>query len=303
MNFFKNHAFAIIYAIIVILFSVFVILDALVIEKNVIEVQSNSFSQEEYENSKKIIEDDRYEDENILITIQNDRKYDSTIYLIDIKLNDAKYLKTAFAENKYGRNISQSTSEIAKNCNAILAVNGDFYGFRDYGFVLRNGITYRDTARPKGRDDALIIYDDGNLKMINERNTTIDKEISTAKNQGKSISQIFTFGPKLIDNGEIVENEVNYMEDGTSDEGTNPRTAIGIISPLHYIFVCVDGRSEESRGLKISELKQYMLEKKCQIAYNLDGGSSTTLYFNGKILNKPSAGIERGVSDIVYIGY
>ena len=184
MNFFKNHAFAIIYAIIVILFSVFVILDALVIEKNVIEVQSNSFNQEEYENSKKIIEDDRYEDENILINIQNDRKYDSTIYLIDIKLNDAKYLKTAFAENKYGRNISQPTSEIAKNCNAILAINGDFYGFRDYGFVLRNGITYRDSARPKGRDDALIIYDDGNLKMIIERNTTIDKEISTAKNQG-----------------------------------------------------------------------------------------------------------------------
>ena len=87
---------------------------------------------------------------------------------------------------------------------------------------------------------------------------------------------------------------------------SNPRTAIGIIDSNHYVFVVSDGRTNESRGLSLYELATFMKDLNCDIAYNLDGGGSSTMYFNGNIINNPSTTgriNERSVSDIVYIGY
>ena len=87
---------------------------------------------------------------------------------------------------------------------------------------------------------------------------------------------------------------------------SNPRTAIGIIDELHYVFVVSDGRTEESEGLSLYELAEFMQSIGVTTAYNLDGGGSSTMYFNGEVINKPTTGgrhiKERSVSDIVYIG-
>lgn len=87
---------------------------------------------------------------------------------------------------------------------------------------------------------------------------------------------------------------------------SNPRTAIGQIDDLHYIMIVADGRTSESEGLSLYELAKVMQDYHCQTAYNLDGGGSSTMYFNGEIVNNPTNGRshgERSVSDIVYIGY
>lgn len=86
---------------------------------------------------------------------------------------------------------------------------------------------------------------------------------------------------------------------------SNPRTAVGMIEEGHYIFVVSDGRTEDSEGLSLYELAQFMQKLGVQIAYNLDGGGSSTMYFNGQVVNNPTTNgriKERGVSDIVYIG-
>ena len=87
---------------------------------------------------------------------------------------------------------------------------------------------------------------------------------------------------------------------------SNPRTAIGQISPLHYIIIVSDGRTDESEGFSLLQLAEEMQNRGAVTAYNLDGGGSSTLYFNGEIINNPTSGNstgEREVSDIVYIGY
>lgn len=88
---------------------------------------------------------------------------------------------------------------------------------------------------------------------------------------------------------------------------SNPRTAIGIIDENHYIIVVSDGRTSESEGLSLYQLAEVMKSYGAKTAYNLDGGGSSTLYFNGQVINKPTTGgnkiSERAVSDIVYIGY
>ena len=87
----------------------------------------------------------------------------------------------------------------------------------------------------------------------------------------------------------------------------NPRTAIGIIDDLHYVFVVSDGRTDESEGLSLYELAEFMQSLGVKTAYNLDGGGSSTMVFNGEVINNPTTNgnsiKERSVSDIVYIGY
>ena len=90
---------------------------------------------------------------------------------------------------------------------------------------------------------------------------------------------------------------------------SNPRTAIGQIDELHYVFVVSEGRTSDNAGLSLYQLAQFMKSLGCTTAYNLDGGGSSTMYFDGEVINDPtgggrgSSGGERKVSDIVYLGY
>ena len=87
----------------------------------------------------------------------------------------------------------------------------------------------------------------------------------------------------------------------------NPRTAIGVYEPGHYILLVSDGRTKESKGLTLYELAEFLQELGVTTAYNLDGGGSSTMVFQGEIVNNPTTNgrkiTERSVSDIVYIGY
>jgi exopolysaccharide biosynthesis protein len=244
--------------------------------------------------SKAIVTDTSYEDNNIKINISTIKEYNTAVYVADVMISDISYLKTALADDTYGRNIKAATSEIAKDNNAIFAINGDFYGFRDYGYVLRNGELYRDTA---GNAQDLVIDNIGDFSIVNENDTTIDSmDLST-------IWQILSFGPALVEDGNIVVDEDSEVSRSMS---SNPRTAIGMISPLHYVFIVSDGRTDESAGLSLLQLAQIFTDYGCTSAYNLDGGGSATMYFNGEIVNIPTDGRffgEREVSDIVYLGY
>ena len=296
----KNKLFIVSYIIAVIVFSIYMILDTLVIEKE----YSGDNIQAEYEildtskaSSGKIVSGDKsYEDDNITITLKEYRENDTTIYVADVVVSDIAYLKTAFANGKYGKNITAKTSATAQDVNAILAINGDYYGVQESGYVLRNGVIYRQTAA-KNRQD-LVIYKDGSFEIINET------DISATELLENGAYNILSFGPGLVENGEISINENTEVAKAMAD---NPRTAIGIINDLHYVFVVSDGRTNESEGLSLYELANFMKNLGVKTGYNLDGGGSSSMYFNGNLINKPTTNgnkiSERGVSDIVYIGY
>lgn len=296
LKFFKRpYVCGIIYSIILILFSTYVLLDTFVIERGEKITINNSKSTEIPINA--VISENSYSDDNISINIKTITEYNTEIYIADVQVSNIEYLKTAFANNTYGRNIKQKTSEMAQNNNAILAINGDYYGFRNYGFVLRNGVIYRTSARTGTSNDDLVINSDGTFKIVNENTTDINKLL----NDGAI--QVLSFGPALINNGSVCISENTEVEQSKT---SNPRTAIGIIDELHYVFVVSDGRTSESQGLSLYELANIMKTMGCKVAYNLDGGGSSTMWFNGNIINNPTDGNksgERNVSDIVYIGY
>ncbi|WP_338063875.1 phosphodiester glycosidase family protein [Actinomyces ruminis] len=115
-----------------------------------------------------------------------------------------------------------------------------------------------------------------------------------------------SFGPALVRGGSVLDGidsvEVDTNFGNHSIQGTQPRTALGAIADGHYVFVVVDGRDKGySRGVTMTELAQIMADLGCESAYNLDGGGSSTLWFNGSVVNQPSNGGERETSDILYI--
>ncbi len=247
------------------------------------------------DSNKVVITDTTYDNGSISITISTYRVDDTTVYVADITLTDADDLLTAFANNTYGKNITENTSVIAAANNAILAINGDYYSARS-GYVIRNGILYRATSSDSMQED-LVIYEDGTMQIITEG------DITAAQLLADGAVQVLSFGPGLVEDGEI---SVTKTEEVDKAMTSNPRTAIGMIDGLHYVMVVADGRTSESTGLSLYELAEFMQsELGVTLAYNLDGGGSSTMYFNGTVINNPTTNgttiQERSVSDIVYI--
>ena len=243
-----------------------------------------------------IITDSVYSGNGISIVINTVRVADTTAYVADVLLSSADSLKTALAQNTFGSNITQTTSDMAEENGAILAINGDYYGANKRGYVIKNGVLYRDTVRQGDDTEDLAIYADGSFAIIDETEVTAQELLDSG------VVQLLAFGPALIENGEIL---VNSSDEVSRAKTNNPRTAIGIIDELHYIIVVADGRTSESEGLSLLDLAELMESYGCVTAYNLDGGGSSTMVFNGVVVNQPTTNgstiTERSVSDIVYI--
>lgn len=243
-----------------------------------------------------VITDTSYESSRFSIAITTIREYDTQIYIADVTVSDVSCLRAGLAGGAFGRNIKETTSAMAKDNNAILALNGDYYGFRDSSFVVRNGYLYRETARKGSDNEILVIYGDGRFEIANEA------EADAAELVENGAQQVFSFGPGLVREGEITVGEESEVGQAMQ---SNPRTAVGMVEPLHYILLVSDGRTRESAGLTLFELAEVMQGLGCETAYNLDGGGSSTMWFMGEIINVPTSGRsvgERRVSDIVYIG-
>ena len=237
-----------------------------------------------------IITDSSYYDGKIMIEIERFESNKLVYYVAHVELSDAGYLRTAFAHDTFGRNIRETTSVIAARNDAIFAINGDFYGFRGDGLIIRNGVLYRDIPRPRSSNYALIVDKDGNLSIAREG------EVSGEELVINGALHSFSFGPGLVVDG------VNVASTGSC----NPRTAIGQIAPLRYVFIVVDGRTSVSYGISLFDLAELFIGLGCHTAYNLDGGGSACMWFLGRTVNNPTGSgdriAERSISDIIYIG-
>ena len=235
-----------------------------------------------------------YSDSKSKITVTRYRAYDSNIYVADVEVTDGTSILSAFANNTYGRNITDTTSDMAEENNAVLAINGDYYGARQSGYVIRNGVVYRSQGS-NGED--MVISKDGSLSFISESDTTTDSLIQ------KQAWQVLSFGPVLVENGQVAVSENDEVGMAMA---SNPRTAIGTVAKNHYLFVVSDGRTSESAGLSLYELANFMKSLGATNVYNLDGGGSSTMVFQGEVVNNPTTNgnkiSERAVSDILYIG-
>lgn len=302
----KPFCWAIVFSVLLASFTTFIFLDTFLLKKEYSDVEPIDEEVDDglkEEMSEPVVTDDSYSDGNIEIKIISDRYNDTDVYSADIKIKNPKLLKTAFAKNekgepKFGLHINQLISEIATDNGAIVAINGDFYGYRDRGFVLRNGVLYRSISCS---EEALVINGDGSFSYVLEDET--DAEVL----EENGAWQVFSFGPVLVRNGEMSIDRNRKINKEWNEWASNPRTAIGMVEPGHYIFTVSDGRTPAAKGLSLYQLGEYMMGLGCTEVYNLDGGGTSELWFNGRVINHPTGDGktigEREMSDIVYIGY
>lgn len=230
-----------------------------------------------------------YKSSTMNIKLQNIVKKEPNInmWLANIKIKNPEQIKSAFAGDKFTLENKEKTSEIAKRNNAIIAINGSAYGFNEKGFVIRDKVLYRDTnldASP------LVIKDNGDFEIYNYGEKTGQEMLDLGA------MHVYDFGPDLIRYGDIVD-----YGDSWYKNDKQPRTVIGQKGELEYVIIVVDGRSKESEGISLYDVALELKNRGCYVGYNLDGGGSTTLYFNGEVLNNPSDLLgERKISDILY---
>ena len=206
-----------------------------------------------------------------------------TYHVADVTLTDATALESAFADNAFGTNIVENTSDIAEDNDAVFAINGDYYGFRDTGIEIRNGVVYRD----EGAREGLAFYRDGTVEIYDETQTTAAELVADG------VWNTLSFGPAILEDGAVVDGiedvEVDTNVGNHSIQGDQPRTAVGVVDDDHLVFVVVDGRDPGySAGVTLTELAEIMQSLGAETAYNLDGGGSSTMYFDGEVVNQPA---------------
>ena len=218
------------------------------------------------------------------IEITKERHYETDNYVAHIKMTNPAHIKTIYSDLEW-TNLGCEISTFNKRINSIFMVNGDF---RNAEFGEKLGIVRnRMVVNNKKFNNVLGMDMNGNLKKVYATNA--------AKVLESNIRDTWTFGPWLIENGRIKD---------VNNEARAPRTFIGQVKRtdniLEYVIVVADGRSDTNAGLTMKECANILKEKNCHIGYNLDGGGSSVMMFNGKVLNDPCYG-ERADIDYIYI--
>lgn len=245
-----------------------------------------------------------YKDPTIQVQIHEDRAFDTPFLFAHIIISHPSQLRTA-ASGSFNSQSTQLGANIARRHNAVIAINGDYFVYDSRSYAVRQGVQYRN--RPTG-EDVLIIDDQGNFHPLfgPEKQEDILAFVEELNAQGRQVINAFTFGPILVHNGTM--QEVSGTKYFNVSPGINAqRVALAQLGPLEYLIISTQGPEDKnSKGLTIPEMAALVEEvgyrfsdKGCLTAYNLDGGSTNTLFFNGMKINSPG-GKSRHIADIIY---
>ena len=234
-----------------------------------------------------------YRDETIIVEMGKQRMYDSDVFIAYVKIATPSQIRSAIAGKKMGSSSTNHTSVISSNYNGIAAINGDYYTKTKAGYIVRMGKTYRE--KTSKNMDLLLIDEMGDFHILQKGHDN-QKEALAAFQSEHEIVNGFFFGPGLVIDGQVQEIPKDYQFDPNQK---NPRAGIAQLGALTYALVVVNGRTNASAGVTMAEFADVMHQLGAVQAYNLDGGNSATLVFNGEVFNdKPQA--ERSVTDIIY---
>ena len=240
--------------------------------------------------------DYEYTDDTRFIHIDRIEQDGIVYFVADVQIKSASQFGTALSGGRYGGG-NEALSAMAEKAGAVLAINADNYGAHEYGVIIRDGTLYRTRETTR---NMLIVDQNADLSVRAERDGENPEELGNEL-IAQGVMHTFEFGPELVRDGAAVEFNPDFNVISTRSNRREPRTAIGQIGPKHYVIIVADGRQDGySKGMTLQELQQLFVDYGAVTAMNLDGGGSSELWLNGEILNKPSGGKERSMSDIIW---
>ena len=174
---------------------------------------------------------------------------------------------------------------IAAQHNLVYAQNGDLYTWRieekKYpGVIIRDGRIIRNQSYNRATInipplDELSLYPDGHVEMRSPGAVTAEEYLE------KGALDVLAFGPMLLTNGQIDDRlDINFKH-------TEPRSALGVVGPGHFVGIMVEGRNKRSAGASLRFVAERLLEEGVTDAYTLDGGQTAAMVFMGRIVMDP----------------
>ena len=254
------------------------------------------------------IGDYEYQDPSIHVVIEEGTAFDCDYWLARIKVADASQIRTAAPDNfKYGT--TTKVEALAKNNNAVLAINGDYWSYKDYGFFVRQGKLllnwlYAPHHPDEKKRDILMIDEDGDFHVFySPLRGDLDYLVleDRVELDGKQIYNAFWFGPVLVDGGEVAP--LTATGEWMAPDDRKQRACIAQVGPLEYMCLCCVKKPtnhDNPGGITLADFAQLAKDLGAQIAYNLDGGDSTSLIFHNTRLNNAQGNNPRDISDIIY---
>ena len=245
-------------------------------------------------NPANYVSDTVYQDPTLKVVVTSGYHNGVQYWIADIEIADASQLRTAAAESFDSRG-SELGSVLAGRMNAVLAVDGDYYCYTaDTPVIIRQGVTFRNRLRKKPGQDVLVIDEDGDFHGIQDaKEGDIGEEID-----GKKIINAFHFGPLLVNGGAIRRNKGNPRV--KSDQPCQ-RVAIAQTGHLKYRVIVTGPNVRGSKAFRFEDWRKFVAGMSdIEVAYNLDGGDSAVLVFNGVKINDPENTNERPLADIIY---
>ena len=237
--------------------------------------------------------EDGYFDDSIELRLET-LEMDSVICKVAyIAISDPSQLRTVTAGKPSSSRVALISSMAEKN-NAVIAINANYLS----NDPVKTSFEYRMGQKVRNKlnrtKDLLIIDENADFNLFIKSDKD---EVQAFEDAGHQIINAFTFGPALVKDGELLTLDDNY---GYNPNGREPRLAIGQIAPLNYIIVLAEGRSKDSQGLTHEELANIMFDLGSMQAFNLDGGNSATMVFNGGYYQNKTRSNERAQSDMIY---
>ena len=244
-----------------------------------------------------------YLDDTILVLLWKEEIDGNSVTFTEVRIADGSQIRRKFADDSFGASSQYFATELARSTNAVVAMNADFYLFRDFGMVAFNRELYRfNTAVYTGPYskyncvETLFVNGDGDFlyKRLGEENTWESIQQFIWDN---NILFSVAFGPVLVENGQALT--CDWYPVGEIDRGYS-RAGIGQVDHLHYLYMSLNHSWEREARWTVNTFAQHFAEKGVITAYCLDGGQTGEVVFRGEPYNYIDFGKERLVSDIIY---
>ena len=234
-----------------------------------------------------------YCDETILVIAWKEAINNSACSFVEVKIAHGSQLRRALSDNTYGSSVYMYPTQMAQNANAVVAINGDFYGHRSCGITIYQRQLYRFNPRSL---ESCFFTASGDMIFTHAGELNTEEEVKKFV-QDNDITFSVSFGPILVENGE--KKTTNTYLVGEVDIHYS-RAAIGQVDKLHYLLMSINEEGVYKNRVTINQAADLIYAKGVPNAYALDGGQTATIVMNGETFNRPDWGNERIMTDIIY---
>lgn len=234
-----------------------------------------------------------YCDETILVIAWKEAINNSACSFVEVKIAHGSQLRRALSDNTYGSSVYMYPTQMAQNANAVVAINGDFYGHRSCGITIYQRQLYRFNPRSL---ESCFFTASGDMIFTHVGELNTEDEVKKFVQDNDIVFSV-SFGPILVENGE--KKTTNTYLVGEVDIHYS-RAAIGQVDKLHYLLMSINEEGVYKNRVTINQAADLIYAKGVPNAYALDGGQTATIVMNGETFNRPDWGNERIMTDIIY---